>query len=137
MDETTLRETHELVLETVRQGRLLAQDWHDAGVIPQGSTKRLTMDLLTQLSDRRGMEEMDEDRVAMIGGHIKRFTNSYCGGLGDRSMAQDIDTELLSDVTAIGLVNLAWRWRQYRSAKRTLDDKLAAIKETDKLLAQI
>lgn len=137
MDEKTVRETQDLVLETVRQGRLLAQDWQDAGVVPQGSTKRLTLDLLSQLNDRQRIDEMDEDRMTLIEAQIKRFTNAYREGLGDRALRQEVDTAHLSDVTAINLVNLSWRLRQFRGAKRALDDKLAAIRETERLLSQV
>lgn len=137
MDEQTERETHELVLAAITQGRLLAQEWQEVGMVPKGTTKSLVLALLRSLGNRQGLKEMDEERIDLVGDQIRRFTNEYREGLGDRALARDVETEHLFDIKAIDLVNLAWRWRQFRSAKLALDDKFAAIKETDKLLCEI
>ncbi len=134
MDETTERETLELVLAAIFQGRLLAQEWQEVGLVPQGAAKPFVLELLKGLLERHGLDKMDEERVRMLGDQIRRFTNEHREGLGDRAMETDIETESIIDARAINLINLAWRWRQFRAAKRALDDKLAAIRETERLL---
>lgn len=137
MDEQTERETHELVLAVITQGRLLAQEWREVGLVPQGTTKSFVLELLRSLGDRHGFDEMDEERIDLVGDQIRRFTNGYREGLGDRALESDVETEHIFDVKAIDLINLAWRWRQFRNVKRALDDKTAAIRETERLLAQV
>jgi len=135
MDEVTERELHELTLNAITHGRLLAQECRDAGMAPQGSTKRLIMDLLQKLSDRCGLSDLDDERIDLIGDQIRRFTNDYREGLGDRALETDIETENVHDTKVIDLINLAWRWRQLRLTQRKLADKVAAIRETKSLLA--
>ena len=135
MDEKTERETHELVLAAIFQGRLLAQEWQDVGLVPQGAAKPFILELLKGLLERHGLDEMDEERVRMLGDQIRRFTNEHREGLGDRAMEMHIDTDNVHDTKVVDLINLAWRWRQFRAAKQALDDKLAAIRETDRRLS--
>ncbi|WP_157133207.1 hypothetical protein [Roseobacter sp. SK209-2-6] len=137
MDEQTVRETHEIALKAIRHGRLLAQEWREVGLVPQGTIKPFVLELLHSLGERHGLEEMDEERIDLIGDQIRRFTNGYREGLGDRALESDVETEHIFDVKAIDLINLAWRWRQFRNAKRSLDDKIAAIREADHLLSQV
>lgn len=134
MDERTERELHELTLNAITHGRLLAQEWGDAGLLPHGSTKQLTLELLQKLSDRSELNDLDEERIELLGNQIRRITNDYREGLGDRALETDIETENVHDTKVIVLINLAWRWRQFRAAKRALDDKLCAIRETERLL---
>ncbi|WP_281955474.1 hypothetical protein, partial [Pseudophaeobacter arcticus] len=84
VNEKTERETHELVLAAILQGRLLAQEWQDVGLVPQGAAKPFVLDLLHALHERRGLQEMDEERIRMLGDQIRRFTNEHREGLGDR-----------------------------------------------------
>lgn len=135
MDIETEREVHKLTLGAICHGRLLADEWQETGLVPQGTTKQLTQDLLQKLHERRGLEELDEDRLHLLGEHIRKFTNQYREGLGDRALQQNIETEQIFDMKAIDLINLAWRWRQLRCAKRALDDKMAAIAETNRFMA--
>ena len=135
MDEQTERELHELTLNAITHGRLLAQEWREAGLAPHGSTKQLTLDLLQKLTDRCGLQDIDDERVYLLGNQIRRFTNDYREGLGDRALETDIETENFHDTKVIGLINLAWRWRQLLLAHRKLEDKIAAIRETGRLLA--
>jgi hypothetical protein len=137
MDTETEREMHELVLAVIFQGRLLAQEWREVGLVPQGTSRPFVLALLDSLSERRGLDEIDEERVGLIGEQIRHFTNGYRDGLGDRALEQNVETEHIFDVKAIDLINLAWRWKQLRKAKRALDDKVAAIRETSRLLAAI
>lgn len=137
MDEQTERETHELVLAVITQGRLFAQEWREVGLVPQGTCKPFVLGLLRSLGDRRDLDELDDERIDLFGDQIRRFTNSYREGLGDRALESDVETEHIFDLKAIDLINLAWRWRQFRNAKWALDDKTAAIRETERLLAQV
>lgn len=137
MDDKTERETHELVLAVITQGRLLAQEWREVGLLPQGATKPFVLGLLRSLEERHGLDEMDEERIDFVGDQIRQFTNGYREGLGDHALESDLETEHIFDLKAIDLINLAWRWRQFRKAKRALDDKTAAIRETERLLSEI
>ncbi|MEL0439172.1 hypothetical protein [Phycobacter sp. K97] len=137
MDEQTERETHELVLMVITQGRLLSQEWHEVGLVPQGTTKPLVLALLRSLGERHDFQEMDEERINLLGDQIRRFTNQYRDGLGDRALESDLETEHIFDLKAMDLINVAWRWRQFRNAKRALDDKIAAIRETERLLTSV
>ncbi|WP_282076392.1 hypothetical protein [Epibacterium ulvae] len=137
MDEKTEHKTHELVLAVISQGRLWAQEWREVGLVPQGSTRSFVPSLLNSLCERSGLEDIDDERIGIIGEQIRHFTNDYRSGMGDQALVRYVDTEHFFDVKRIDLVNLAWRWRQVRKAKRALDDKLAAIRETERLLAEI
>lgn len=136
MDEQTERETHELVLAVIFQGRLLAQEWREVGLVPHGTNKPFVLGLLDSLDERKGLDDMDEERIELLGDQIRRFTNRYCEGLGDRALEQHVETEHIFDVKAINLINLACRWRQFRNVQRALKDKIAAIRETERVLAQ-
>ncbi|MGH1355962.1 MAG: hypothetical protein ACRBBS_12885 [Thalassovita sp.] len=81
MDVETERETHELVLAVIFQGRLQAQEWREVGLVPQGSTRPFVLGLLDSLGERRGLDDIDEDRIELVGEQIRRFTNSYREGL--------------------------------------------------------
>jgi len=105
--------------------------------VPQGSTRPFVLSLLNSLCERSGLEDIDDERIGIIGEQIRHFTNDYRSGLGDQALVRDVDTEHFCDVKGIDLVNLAWCWRQVRKAKRALDDKLAAIRETERLLAEV
>lgn len=135
MDEQTERELNELTLNAITHGRLLAQEWREAGVAPQGSTKQLTLELLQKLSDRSGLNDLDEERIDLLGNQFRRFANAYREGLGDRALETDIETESVHDTKVIDLINLAWRWRQLRLAQCRLADKIAAMRDTGRLLA--
>ncbi len=135
MDERTERELHELTLNVITHGRMLAQEWRETGLVPRGSTKQLTLELLQKLSDRCGLRDIDDERIDLLGNHIRRFANAYREGLGDRALETDIDTENVHDTKVIDLINLTYRWRQLRLAHRKLEDKSAAIWETKRLLA--
>jgi hypothetical protein len=137
MDEKTEREMHELVLAVVAQGRQLAQEWEDVGLISHGTTKPFVLGLLKALRGRHGLGEIDEARVRLLGEHIRKFTNEYREGLGDRALETDVDTTAFYDDRTVDLINLAWRWRQFRNALAALDDKVAAIRETQRLLTEI
>ena len=134
MDERTVREPHAPTLYTITHGRVLAHEKKDAGLLPHGSTKQLTLELLQKLSDRGELNDLDEERIELLGNQIRRFANTYREGLGDRALETDIETENVHDTKVIVLINLAWRWRQFCAAKRALDDKLGAIRETERLL---
>lgn len=107
MDEQTERETHELVLAVITQGRLLAQEWREVGLVPQGTSKPFVLGLLRSLGGRHGLEEMDEKRIDLVGDQIRRFMNGYREGLGDRALESYVETEHIFDLKAIDLVNLA------------------------------
>ena len=129
------RELHNLTLDAIIHGRCLAKEWLAANLLPTGCVKTRILEVLDQLRERRGFDGIDDDLVEEIGTQIRRALNELRDGIGDRAMSGDVDTVWEQDNDIIKLVNLAWRWKKFRAAKRALDDKLAAILQTDLLLA--
>ena len=129
------RELHNLTLETIIHGRCLAKEWLAASVLSTGCVKTRILEVLDQLRERKGFDGIDDYLVEEVGAQIRRALNGFRDGIGDRAMCGDVDTLWEQDKDIIQHVNLAWRWKEFRAAKRVLDDKLAAILQTDLLLA--
>lgn len=128
------RELYNLTLEAVIHGRRLAEEWRDACVVSKGATKRIILETLEQLSRREGLTVVDNDLIVLMGNEIRRTLNEYRDGIGDRAVNGDVDTVWEQDKDVIKLVNLAWRWKEFRAAKRALEDKLAAARWIELLL---
>lgn len=122
------RELHDLTLNAVIHGRCLAEEWREAGCVPKGTTKHVILETLEKLGRREGFEGVNDDFIAIMGNEIRRTLNEYRDGIGDRAVTADVDTVWEQDKDVIKLVNLAWRWKEFRAAKRALDDKLSAVR---------
>ena len=131
------RELHNLTLDAIIHARCLAKEWLAANLLPTGCVKTRILEVLDQLRERRGFDGIDDDLVEEIGTQIRRALNELRDGIGDRAMSGDVDTVWEQDKDIIKLVNLAWRWKEFRAAKRALDDKLAAVRQADFLLAGV
>lgn len=131
------REIHNLTLEAIIHGRLLAEEWLEAGCVPKGTTKHLILETLEQLRERQGFDDVNDDFIEMMGNEIRRALNEYRDGIGDRAISGDVDTVWEQNNDVIKLVNLAWRWKEFRAAKRAVDDKLAAVRQTDLMFASV
>jgi hypothetical protein len=129
------RELHNLTLETIIHGRCLAKEWLATSALPTGCVRTRILEVLDQLRERKGFYGIDDDLVEEMGTQIRRALNGFRDGIGDRAMSGDVDTIWEQDKDIIQHVNLACRWKEFRAAKRALDDKLAAIQQTDLLLA--
>lgn len=128
------RELHDLTLNAVIHGRRLAEEWREAGCVPKETTKHIILETLEKLGRREGFEGVNDDFIAIMGNEIRRTLNAYRDGIGDRAVTTDVDTVWEQDKDVIKLVNLAWRWKEFRAAKRALDDKLAAVRLLDTCL---
>jgi hypothetical protein len=131
------RELHNLTLDAIIHGRCLAKEWLTANLLPTGCVKTRILEVLDQLRERRGFDGIDDDLVEEIGTQIRRALNELRDGIGDRAMGGDVDTVWEQDKDVVRLVNLAWSWKEFRGAKRALDDKLAAVRHADLLLAGV
>ena len=131
------RELHNLTLEAIIHGRFLAKEWLAASVLPTGCVTTRILEVLDQLRERKGVDGIDDDLVEEMGTQIRRALNELRDGIGDRAMTADIDTVWEQDKDVVKLVNLAWRWKEFRTAKRALDDKLAAVQHAGLLLAGV
>lgn len=129
------RELHNLTLEAIVHGRCLAKEWLATNVIPTGCVKTRILEVLDQLSERRGFDGIEEDLVEEMGTQVRRALNEIRDGFGDRAMSGDVDTVWEQDNDVITLVNLSWRWKKFRAAKRALDDKLAAVRQMELMLS--
>ncbi|MCK0141976.1 hypothetical protein [Aliiroseovarius sp. F20344] len=131
------REIHNLTLEAIIHGRRLAEEWLKVGCVPKGTTKHLIRETLEQLRERQGFNGVNDDFIEMMGNEIRRALNEYRDGIGDRAISGDVDTVWEQNNDVIKLVNLAWRWKEFRAAKRAVDDKLAAVRQTDLMFASV
>ncbi|MEP5153712.1 hypothetical protein [Planktotalea sp.] len=131
------RELHNLTVKAVTHGRLLAEEWFETGCVPKGTTKQVILETLKKLGRRESFEGVNDDFIAIIGNEIRRTLNEYRDGIGDRAVTGNVDTDWEQDKNVIKLVNLAWRWKEFRAAKRTLDDKLAAVRQMDVILSGV
>lgn len=128
------REIHDLTLKAVVHGRRLAEEWREAGCVPKGTTKHIILETLEKLGRREGFEVVDDDFIAIMGNEIRRTLNAHREGIGDRAVTEDVDTAWEQNKDVIKLINLAWRWKEFRAAKRALDDKLAVVRWVGLLL---
>ncbi|GAA3874343.1 hypothetical protein [Celeribacter arenosi] len=131
------RELHNLTLNTVTHGRRLSEEWFETGCVPKGSTKHVIHETLKRLGRREGFESVTDDFIAIMGNEIRRALNEHRDGIGDRAVTGNVDTDWEQDKDVIKLVNLAWRWKEFGAAKRTLDDKLAAVRQMDVMLSGV
>lgn len=131
------REVHEMTLETLRLGRLLAEEWLGGSLIPSGTSKSVILEALHSLQRREGFNAVDADLVELIGEQIRKTLNDIREGKGDAALAQDVDLVWEQNQKVVEYVNLAYRWKQFKAAKVVLEDKLAAIREADILLAGV
>ncbi len=131
------REIHDRTLEAIIHGRRLAEVWLETGCVPKGTTKRIILETLEQLRERLGFDGVSDDFIEMMGNEIRHALNEYRGGIGDRAISGEIDTVWEQDDDVIKLVNLAWRWKEFRAAKRALDDKLAAVRQMELMLSGV
>ena len=129
------RELHNLTLEAVIHGRCLAKEWLAASVLPTGCVKTRILEVLDQLRERKSFNGIDDDLVEEMGTQIRRALNGFRDGIGDRAMCGDVDTVWEQDKDVIKLINLAWRWKEFRGAKRAVDDKLAAVRQMELMLS--
>ena len=131
------REVHEMTLETLRLGRLLAEEWLGGSLVPSGTRKSVILEALRSLQRREGFNAVDADLIELMGEQIRKTLNEIREGKGDAALAQDVDLVWEQNQKVVEYVNLAYRWKQFKAAKVALDDKLAAIREADSLLASV
>lgn len=129
------REVHEMTLETLRLGRLLAEEWLGGSLVPRGSSKSIIIEALHALRDRTRFNAADADLIELMGEQIRATLNEIREGKGDAALSQDVDLVWEQNQKVVEYVNLAYRWKQFKAARVALDDKLAAIREADVLLA--
>jgi hypothetical protein len=131
------RDVHKLTLDAIVLGRLLAEEWLAGSLTPNGSIRSTMLDTLRSLKGRQGLQQIDQDLIDLMGEQIRRTLNEIREGKGDAAITQDVDLVWEQDQKVVEYVNLAYRWKQFKKAKVTLDDKLAAIRDTDTLLATV
>ncbi|MCA2008666.1 hypothetical protein [Tritonibacter mobilis] len=137
MDIEIERAVHKLTLEAIILGRLLAEEWLEGSLIAKGSTRPIILEALRSLRERDGLMGIDQDLIELMGEQIRKTLNEIRNGKGDAAISQDVDLDWEQDQKVIEYVNLAYRWKQFKAAKIALDDKLAAIRDADVLLAKI
>lgn len=135
MDTEIERDIHKLALDVIILGRLLAEEWLEGSLIPTGSSKSIILETLQSLRARTGLQQVDQDLNELMGAQIRKTLNEIREGKGDAALSQDVDLVWEKNQRVIEYVNLAYRWKQFKTAKVALDDKLAAIREADDLLA--
>lgn len=131
------REVHEMTLETLRLGRFLAEEWLGGSLVPRGTSKSVILEALHALQDRKGFKVVDADLIELMGEQIRATLNEIRKGKGDAALSQNVDLVWEQDQKVVEYVNLAYRWKQFKAAKVALEDKLAAIREADELLASV
>lgn len=131
------REVHEKTLETLVLGRLLAEEWLGGSLVPSGTSKAVILEALHSLQIREGFKAVDADLIELMGEQIRKTLNDIREGKGDAALSQDVDLVWEQNQKVVEYVNLAYRWKQFKAAKVALDDKLAAIREADSLLASV
>ncbi|UWP96502.1 hypothetical protein K3X48_05875 [Aliiroseovarius crassostreae] len=129
------REVHEMTLETLRLGRLLAEEWLGGSLVPRGSSKSIILEALYALRDRNGFKTVGADLIELMGEQIRKTLNEIREGKGDAALSEDVDLVWEQNQKVVEYVNLAYRWKQFKAARVALEDKLAAIREADTLLA--
>ncbi|UWP96459.1 hypothetical protein K3X48_05635 [Aliiroseovarius crassostreae] len=131
------REVHDMTLKTIVQGRFLAEEWLGGSLVPKGTSKSIIIEALRTLQERDGFKTVDTDLIELMGEQIRKTLNEIRKGKGDAAIAEDVDVVWEQDQKVVEYVNLAYRWKQFKAARVELDDKLAAIRESDVLLASV
>ncbi|UWQ47200.1 hypothetical protein [Leisingera aquaemixtae] len=137
MDIEIEREVQKLTLDAIVLGRLLAEEWLQGSLTPNGSIRSTMLDTLRSLRRRQGLQQIDPDLIELMGEQIRNSLNEIREGKGDAATSQDVDLVWEHDQKVIEYVNLGYRWQQFKKAKVALDDKLAAIRDADSLLARV
>ncbi|MCA2008633.1 hypothetical protein [Tritonibacter mobilis] len=137
MDIEIERDVHKLTLDAIVLGRLLAEEWLEGSLTPKGSIRSTILDSLRSLRGRRGLQQIDQDLIDVMGEQIRNTLNEIREGKGDAAISKDVDLVWEQDQKVVEYVNLAYRWKQFKKAKVALDDKLAAIRDADTLLATV
>ncbi|SLN54790.1 hypothetical protein PSA7680_02871 [Pseudoruegeria aquimaris] len=137
MDIDTEREIHQLTLDAIVSGRLLAEDWLEGTLAPTGTAKSVILETLRSLRERESLPNVDRDLIELMGEQIRDALNEIRDGKGDAAMSREVDLVWEQNQQVIEYVNLAYRWRKYKEATITLDDKLAATRMADLLLASV
>ena len=137
MDIEIEREVQKLTLDAIVLGRLLAEEWLQGSLTPNGSIRSTMLDTLRSLRRRQGLQQIDPDLIELMGEQIRNSLNEIREGKGDAAISQDVDLVWEHDQKVIEYVNLGYRWQQFKKAKVALDDKLAAIRDADSLLARV
>lgn len=118
-------------------GRLLAEEWLEGSLVTKGSTRLIILEAIRSLRERGGLVGIDQDLIELMGEQIRYTQNEIRYGKGDAAISQVVDVDWEQDQKVIEYVNLAYRWKEFKAAKIALDDKLAAIRDADVLLAKI
>lgn len=137
MDIETEREIHKLTLDAIVSGRLLAEDWLEGSLAPTGTAKALILETLHSLRERASLPNVDRDLIELMGEQIRNALNDIREGKGDEAISREVDLVWEQNQQVIEYVNLAYRWRKFKEAMITLDDKLAATRMAGLLLASV
>ena len=129
------REVHNLTLSTVLQGRLLAEEAALSGYLPSRPSRTRLLKVMTQLRKREGLQNVTDEDIEDMQDDIKRMMNAHHEGAGDRPLLRDHEDVWDTDPKLNQLKGLMRRWQLFSEAKSALDDKLAAIRQSDALLA--
>ena len=135
MDLAIEHQLHDLILRAIQQERWLAEEWLEGSLVPSGTSKRLVLDTLRDLRKHRSIENLDRDLMDLLQQQVWRALNELVPGKGDAAFCREVDTEWEQDPKILEYVSLAERWKKFWAAKVAVDDKLAAIRETERLLA--
>lgn len=130
------REVHNLTLTAVLQGRLLADEAAEAGYVPKRPARSRLLKLLNQLRNREGLHCVTSEDLDEMQGDIRRLMNEHREGAGDRPLVREHEDVWDIDARMNALKSLLRRWQLFHEAKSALDDKLAAVRQSDTLLAK-
>ncbi|SHF20656.1 hypothetical protein SAMN05444279_12136 [Ruegeria intermedia] len=137
MDIDTEREIHQLTLDAIVSGRLLAEDWLEGSLAPTGTAKALILETLRSLRERESLPHVDRDLIEAMGEQIRNALNEIRDGKGDAALSREVDLVWEQNQQVIEYANLACRWRRFKEAMIALDDRLAATRMAGLLLASV
>ena len=119
---------------TLVHGRLLAQEWRETGLVPQGAGRNAVLEVLDKLERREGLDDVNSEILSLIGLPIKTAMDD----LREHIRSADIESKPGAPggrhQKLMKLINLSWRWCQFSEAKSELDDFRASVRLAETFL---
>lgn len=126
-----------IVLEAIRQGRWLAEEWQEVGILPNQRLRSLLPQALHRLKDGEPLAINDEEAIRLMGEEIRICLNVLKEGYGDLALRIDTSEHLIFDKEREELRALMERWKSFHNIRQHIRDIQAAIRQTNLALRRV
>lgn len=125
------------VFSTIKRGRWLAEEWEEAGIIPEEDLRPLLPQLIQRLRDGDPLAINDDKALDLMAEEIAGALNALKPGYGDLAMRIDTSEHLIFDNDREQLRQLAERWKSFQGIRRHVCDLQAAMRQLKLALRRV